>query len=332
MPYQNGSADGPNDFLQKIVAWLSSLGWTVNSSVQNGTGWRAHLAKNGMFVNLCTTIGNVNPWVHSLNPVMPTTAAAVHLYCGDGYNASAIWNAQPGGPIGNGQTYTIGNSARLRQGADISYGFYSDNEDNVCIVLEGLPDIISSIGWGRLSKVGSYNGGEYFFGPLTGYVVGTTGTNTAGITMHAYCPAAFGGGTSSASNGARPAAFVRADVDSFTGKWLAVGTETSAQYSTGKNALSSVVGGNDTATSIASYIGLQLRTVTQATMAVTLLPVMLWAARDNGGSSPIGTVPGIYANNAASDTQAGPVTPGTVIKYGADDYVLYPNFAVKRVP
>ena len=327
MPYQTGFATDPNDLLQKIVAWLQTIGWTVNMSQANGTGWRAHVSKNGMFVNLCTTIGNNNPWGHNWSPAPGATVAGMHLYTGDGYSAGANWNLQPGGPKGNGQTYTVGASARLHQGQISSYGFYSDASDNICIVFEGQPGIISSIGWGRLNKAGVYTGGEYFFGSVPAYSLGGTSPNSPGITDHAYCPCANGGISNCAMY------FIKADVDTFTGKWLSSGTTTTVpQGYTGRIAASSVPGNNTPPVDIASYIGLVNRATTEATHAASLWPINLWTPRDAniGGYSLLGCLPSIFYSNAAGSTNLN-IPIGSEIQSGSDVYVLYPNFAVKKV-
>ena len=338
MPYKTGDALDTNAFLQELVSWLSDLGWTAHMNQADGTGWRAHLSKNGMFVNLLIINGNTNPWEHALSSAMPTPAANgfLHFYAGGGYDGGVNWNAQPGGPKGNGQTYTIGYSVPLGATGVESYAFYSDAEDNICVVFKSQPVdavIYSNFGWGRIEKSGEYPGGEYFFAPVSGrgmlYAISTTSISSFGARLTAHCPCAFDGG---AGGNESVQFFLRADVDSFTDKWLSSSRNTNAQNYTGKNAVSSAPGLNIPPADIASYAGTWRRTVTEATMAVALLPLMLWAPRDAGGYSLMGAVPGIYPTDAASDTRAGAVEPGTVIQYGEDEYVLYPNFAVKRVP
>jgi len=326
MAYQTGTATDSDDLLQKIVAWLSGIGWTIN---KNASGF-AHVSKNGVFVNLCITSGNVNPWGHTLSSAPSSTMSALHLYVGSGYAGSALWNAQPGGPQGFNQTFTVGLSARLTQNAIESYCFYSDAADNICIVFEAFPTIYSHIGWGRLNKAGEYTGGEYFFAPLASDNFAMV-LNAPGNALNALCPA-----TQNPCDIDRGAIFIRADVDTYIDKWLSsCGSNSSyaVRGYTGRNAVSSVIGStlNNSPAAIATYHGMQDRTVTQATMAVTLLPVMLWTPRDAGsGYSLLGAIPGVFATDAASTTKAGPVAPGTLIKYGADEYVLYPYFAIKR--
>jgi len=322
MPYQTGTAADPNELLEKIVDWLESLGWEQCAEQPSGpttARYNVHISKNGMFVNLCTTRGATNPWAVAVSTGLSSTSAGLHLYVGDGFSAAANWNAQPGAPKGNNTANTAGVSTQMQQDGPINYyGFYSDAEDNICIVFEGFPGSFSNIGWGRLNKTGIWTGGEYFFGPASGYYhPSSTLTN-----INAPCPAAY----ETFCN-----FYLKADVDSFIGKWLSGGSESGATRGyTGKNVASSVPGGATTPADIAHYRGLINRATTEATLAAALLPVKLWAPRDAGGHSLMGDLPGIFYSNAANAPHNLP--SGSIIKCGADEYVLYPNFAIKRVP
>ena len=323
MPYQTGTAEGPNDLLYKIVEWLKALGWEEQRAGLSGTDFIAHVSKNDMFVHMRTTMGNVTPWAHGHEGTSSSSQpAALHLYVGTGYSSGANWNAQPGGPKGNNQTYTVGVAAQLNLEPIGLYGFYSDTEDNICIVFEGRPGVISHIGWGRLDKVGVWTGGEYFFGALAGYAFRYTAAKTPGKDMHSDCPAA---------QNVHAAALVRADVDTFIGKWLGVGSSTYPERGyTGMNAASSVVGDGKPPVDIASYSGLDSRATNQAVLTAALLPVKLWAPRPGSGYSLLGDIPNVFFSSAANAPLS--LQIGSVIKYGADEYALYPNFAVKRVP
>ena len=326
MPYQTGRIDNSTELLEEIIAWLESLGWEqganpgdIAPSQPTAAGYHIHISKNGLFVNLRSVVGSTGPWAGGHMSGTPAPAlVSLHLYAGNEYN---------NGPKGNNATYNVGVAVQMQEGSINSYAFYSDAEDNICIVFEGKPGIISSIGWGRLNKTGIWTGGEYFFGPLTGADFATqAAANEPGKTMHGYCPATYG---------SSPRAFVRADVDAFVDKWFGIGAGTTAYLGyTGKTALSSVFYNNITlpaqAYDVAMYYGLKERATDQATLTATLLPIRLWVPRDAGGHSLLGDLPSIFFSSAANEPCN--LQIGSVIKYGADEYVLYPNFAVKRVP
>ena len=59
----------------------------------------------------------------------------------------------------------------------------------------------------------------------------------------------------------------------------------------------------------------------------TLLPIHLYANRDAGGVSLWATVPSLYCANAVGNGFAAK----SVLALGADSYMLFPNFAVKKV-
>jgi len=112
MAYQTGTVTDSSDALNKLTLWLQSIGWTVNRNESLPNGRRVHVSKNGLYVNLRATSGAVNPWGHAVN-TQSAAAQGIHLYCGTGYDANLYWNAQPGGPIGDGQTYNVGTGARV---------------------------------------------------------------------------------------------------------------------------------------------------------------------------------------------------------------------------
>jgi hypothetical protein len=50
--YQTGISSSPTNLLQTLVTWLTNQGWTMDMSQADGSGWRAHLHKSGVYVNL----------------------------------------------------------------------------------------------------------------------------------------------------------------------------------------------------------------------------------------------------------------------------------------
>ena len=55
--YQTGTVAGPTALLQALVTWLVAQGWTSDSSASSGAGWRSHLHKNGLYINLRALVG-----------------------------------------------------------------------------------------------------------------------------------------------------------------------------------------------------------------------------------------------------------------------------------
>ena len=329
MAYQTGSATSPIDLLQKLVTFLTANGWTLDSSIADGTGWRAHLHRGGDFINLKSTTGAVNPWGFTTVPAPIASSAAMHLYMGTGWSGAADWNLQAGGPIGNGVAYTVGMSMPLPTGAITSYHFFADaTGDNIVVVVEKTTSIFTHLGWGvSLTKAGAYTGGPYFFASLYGYSFASTNTTKPGpqngITAHE----AFRYGDP-LNNGAM--GYVRADVDAFTGKWLSCSNSTivSTTGYTGKK-LATGIRGFTTApkTDIPIEEFFRERMVPDFTNQATLIPVRIYAERDAGGHSLLGSISNLFRSNA---TEEG-FSPLTQVPLGADIYMIFPNFAVQKV-
>jgi hypothetical protein len=323
MSYQTGTATSPVNLLQTIVTWLVSIGWTQDMSQADSVGWRAHLHKSGNYVNLRAAM-NEQIWVGGSSQ---TTNYGIYMYVGTGFSSGAAWNAQAGAPIGSGQAYVIGVGMGLPSGAIQNYYFFGDaTGDNVVLVVEKTPAVYVHLGWGlSLVKAGTWTGGPYFFGSLCGYYAGAP-TAGAGTTATSFCPCCDGD-TFQCGN-----CFIRCDVDTFTGKWLGCGSQNSPSSIgyTGKFFASSVSGSMTPRTLGPRYSDGNAANSWQnnQTSAIdgraNLLPVHLWAIRDTGGVSLIGTVPNIFWSNGvgvgfsnASEYVLGPTT-----------YKMFPNFAV----
>jgi hypothetical protein len=126
------------------------------------------------------------------------------------------------------------------------------------------------------------------------------------------------------------AAFVRADVDTFTGKWLSVGSAETNGYEgyTGRRADSDQQGHNIPTDKIPRCTSdFMDRQTSSLNAQANLVPIRWYAKRDDGGYSLLGRIPGIYASNAAAKGYA----VGSTFAIGADTFMVFPNFvALKR--
>lgn len=325
--YQSGTATGPTDLVQQLVTWLVAGGWTQDMSQSDGSGWRAHLHKSGFYINLRAYNNESAIWAGGEG--YPNTYG-VALYAGTGFNSGNGWNAQAGAPVGSGQTYNVGSGAPFTSSISITgYYFFDDGNGNIIVVVERSTGSFVHFGWGNLTKASSFTGGAYFFGVAPGYYDGfPSGLGGYNQSSSALCPCC----DTDCAVGSYCSAFVRADVDSFTSKWLGVANacpNAPAQGYTGKNAASSVLGGATASQGTANiphygnFIGRQ--TSAQNAQA-NLLPVNLFAARDAGGWSLLGSLPAIFATNAVGNGYAAK----DEIQIGSSTYKLFPNFAVQK--
>jgi hypothetical protein len=329
MSYQTGSATSSTDLVKQLVTWLVSLGWTQDRSAVEGSGWTASLHHNGNYVHLRAGENEAAPW-HAVAGSTPHYS--IQMYTGTAFDSSQPFNNQAGGPLGS-STYPVGVGAQTTAGPFPNYYFFADSTaDNIVVVLEKTPGLYVHIGWGlSLQKAGSYTGGPYFFGSCAGYwTFSAPGANIPGFTISSDCPGVnagpVGGGV----------AFVRADVDSWTGKWIGItaATTVDAGY-TGKAGDASVHGKNAAmlsnfpiyASSVSSFQFQNEQTSEQDGRA-NLLPLYLWVLRDGTttGFSMLGTVPNVFATNAVGNG----FSNADEYVLGGTTYKIFPNFAVVK--
>lgn len=338
MSYQTGTASSPVDLIQKLVAWLAGLGWNTDLSAADGVGsvgWRAHLDLHGNFIHMRAFIneGSTIPFQNNDNAA---GNAGIALYLSTAFNSAVAWNVQPGSPPyqSGSSVNVLGCGMALPSGAIQNYFFFADATfDNIVVVVEKTPGVYVYIGWGlSIQKAGTFTGGPYFFGSQSGYYATfvTTSNPSPGFVTSSYCPCSHGdwGSFNGFQNG-----YFRADVDSFTGKWIGLGNQTgpSTGY-TGKNAASPVIGTAAPPANVPVYAlstavaQWQFEQTSQLDGRANLLPLLIWAARDAtpGGYSPIGVVPNVFwcsgVGQGFSNAQE--------ITLGAVTYKLFPNFAV----
>src|SRR5260370_434568 len=328
MAYQTGTASSPVDRRQKLVAWLSGLGWHTDLSAVDGAGgvgWRAHLDLHGNFVHLRAFI-NEAPAANIPFPsgnVATAGNAGIALYLSTAFNGSNAWSAQPGNPpfVNGSTTLVLGCGMALPSGAIQNYFFFADaTADNIVVVVEKTPGVYVYIGWGlSLQTLGTITGGAYFFGSSGGYnsTFVTTSNPSPGFLTSSGCPCSHADWMQGLSI---QSAYMRVDVDSFTGKWLGVGDQSSNPGYTGKNAASPLFLQAALRAGIASFTtppGFLSQQTSQIDGRANLLPILLWAARDAtpGGYSPVGTVPNIFYCNGigngfsnAQEIALGPTT------------------------
>jgi len=119
-------------------------------------------------------------------------------------------------------------------------------------------------------------------------------------------------------------------VDTFTGKWLSVGSEESNGYDgyTGRRCDADQQGRDIPSGKIPRCAAdFMARQTSSLNAQANLVPIRWYAKRDDGGYSLLGRIPGIYASNAAAKGYA----VGSTFAIGADTFMFFPNFVVKKV-
>ncbi|MBZ5700250.1 MAG: hypothetical protein LAN84_00225 [Acidobacteriia bacterium] len=333
MAYQTGTATSPIDLLQKLVTFLAAQGWNTDLSAADGAGWRAHLDLHGNFVHFRAAM---NEGAGTIFQSMTGAGYGIAMYMSTAYNGAVAWNVQPGTPPyqSGSSVNVVGVGMPLLSGSIQNYYFFCDaTGDNVVVVVEKTPGIYVYLGWGNsLQKFGTWTGGPYFFGTAQGYytTLSTASNPSPGYVTSSYCPCGHGDWANFFPS---QCAYFRVDVDTFTSKWIGLADQTTAPTGyTGKNAASQVFDLASVRAEIPYYGGsavatqFQNRQTSALDSRANLLPLLIWAARDTSGYSPLGSIPNVFYSNgvgngfsAASEYTIGPTT-----------YKMFPNFAVVK--
>lgn len=338
MAHTIGIATNPVDLLQQFVTWLQGLGWTVNMSQAEGSGWRAHLAKAGLCVNLRAAM---NETLSHGGYYATTAGYGLGMNVSTGFDSAKNWYSQPGAPVQEssptvGLTPCIKTGSTATPGPITRYYAFEDGADNVMLVVEGAPGIFSHLSWGpSLIQAGSWPLGHYCCASRSTFMC-FSGSIPDGYTSTSLCPFVDGGDGSGAGN-----AYVRADVDSIEGKWLAVSRNITYSMDSTRRVPCETKFLASPLSNQASYPPIEIprygthqfadrfqaRQFTQFNSQIHLLPVPIYVQRDAGGWSLLGRVPNVYYCTATEHD----VPAGSILSIGPDDYCVFPNFCVRRV-
>lgn len=327
MPNQIGQASGTVDLVQKLVTWLvGSCGWTQAMNQADGNNWRAHLHKGGTYLHLRGSVDDGAAFGNQWNGYNSLPSNNVGLYLSTSFSSALSWKRQDtGAPIFN-DVYPCIASINLGPGPYISHQFFDDGAGNYAVVVERTPGVFRLLLWGdSLDKTGagSWTGGMFFSGDSNAVVPGDvyddgSGWGTAHVPFHAYSLQSYS------------AAYVRADVDTWIGKWISLGN-TVQTWSTGRRGVNGVDPAQGSMNEVPHFgdgsTTLKPAAYNQQDAQALLLPVPIFAERDNGGWSFLGTLPHVRAT-PAYDRGIG---AGVDVPVGAETWRHFPGFAIRLV-
>jgi len=338
--YQTGSASSPTNLLQTLVTWLSGQGWTIDDSSADGAGWRAHLHKGTIYVNLRAAMDeNIWPRDATYYHDYGTGGYGIGLYLGDGYSGVLGWHEQPGAPVRLGDGTTIGCGMNLPASAG-DYHFFDDGNDHIVVVVERSPGIFTHMGWGpAMADAGQPENFPYFFASSSAYMnsVPTYPVDRYGLNLSALPPMShadkdypsYGGGTRYVHTNA----LVRVDAATFSSRWVGNGARNEDGYGyTGRFMRCALNLHPDTQGECDEdeYPGFQYvrdRIYQAAFAGALLLPLHCYVLTDPDARwAPIGYIPTVFWCEAVGNGYA----QNQVYQVGGLDYILFPHFAVRK--
>lgn len=325
--YQTGTASSPTNLLQTLVTWLVAHGWTQDASAADGSGHRAHLHKNGLYVNLRSAMNESNIWAIQFG----TPGYGIGLYLGDGYSGAAAWNAQSGGPVSSGTASRIGVGMNLPSGSITAYHFLDDGSDHIAVLVERAPGIYTHMGWGpSLVKTGYSWDSPYFFGNGPSFYTcapPSGGGSFSGYDVTAFCPASH----SFLSTQMHSTFFVRVDSSVFSGLWVANnGDSSSTAYGNtgrqGRCALARVTSANLNELNYPSYRRIVGRGYNTAFTGAVLMPLSYFVTTGAARLAPVGYPPSVFYSEAVGNGRVA----GEIVAVGGVNYLFLPNFAIRK--
>lgn len=344
--YQTGSSTSPIDLLQTLVTWLQAQGWSLDDSSSDGTGWRAHFNKGGIYVNFraCMDenmwprtydIGGDPEYYHDYG----TGGYGIGLYVGSGYVGGDRWEQQLGGPVRIDDGTRIGAGMNLPpSGGD--YHFFDDGNDHITVVVERSPGIFCHMGWGpAMAPSGQPEDFWYFFGSSSQYMntVPTYPADRYGLNLSALPPmshadkdySSYGGG----SRYVHTNALVRVDAATFSARWIGNGAYANKGYGytgrfmrCGLNAHPSTQG-ECSEDQFPGYQYILSRVKQAAFTGALVLPLHCYVLTDPDARwAPIGFIPTVFWCEAVGNGYS----QNEIYQLGGQDYMLFPHFAVLK--
>jgi hypothetical protein len=343
--YATGISSSPTNLLTTVVSFLTGQGWTLDASSSDGSGWRAHLHKNGLYVNFRAAM-NERIWVRDEGPPIlyrdyGDGGYGIGLYLGDGYSGALEWYEQSGGPDHPPDSHQVGAGANLPSGSVAAYHIFDDGSDNIVVVVEKSPGIFCHFGFGPdLSEAGQPEDFPYFFGAVCASMNTHDGdnpdTDAYGLSASALPPMTHGGRHRSISGPiayAQANAYVRVDAATYSARWVHNGyIETGNFGGTGRFLrcalnLNPATEGTFDEEEFPCFVHVLDRTHQTAYAGALQLPLHLYCLTDPDARwAPMGYAPSIYWTEAVGHGYAA----GDVYAIGGVNYMLFPHFAVYK--
>jgi hypothetical protein len=278
---------------------------------------------------------NEKIWTKSTGAWDHNLGYGIGLYLGDGHDGGASWVEQPERPLRtDSPPSTSGCGMNLPAGSVAGYHFFDDGLDNIIVVVEKSPGIFVHMGWGlRLAPMGTPEDFPYFFASSSAYRNTETTFNraNAGGNLTAWAPFARLPHEPDTDYDADAGGFVRVDAATFSGRWVVNCSNDEADDGyTGRfldGPLNPTGYDNQRQTQHPDYNFLAGRVTQTAFAGALLLPIHLFVLTDPGGRwAPVGYPPNVFWCEAVGAGYA----PREILQVGGLDYMLFPNFAVRK--
>lgn len=333
MAYATGTAANPTALLQALATFLTSNGWTSAAAGVDGSGYRAHLHRSGVYVNL-RAAENEAIWTTNNTG----TGYGIGVYLGTGYSGAAAWNAQAGGPAPVSENYGAG--MILPAGPYVAHHFHQDADGNVVVVVEHTGGIFAHLGFGlELSKETHTESLPYFWGSQGSYyntsLSGASNINHGTLAISMTEPTA----AHQSSSTINATAFVKvpSSIQPAANNWISNGVGAAFTGAMGVRLgvpFHSVLDFNSSGQLLNEhprydYLKIVDRRVATAFPRALILPPILFAPDPiTSRWRYLGAIPNAFGCGAVGNGWAA----GDTLTIGGLDYRVYPNIAARYIP
>lgn len=162
MDYETGSATDAHDMLDKIRTFLVANGWTQNAYVSETYGYRLHVSRGALYINMFSCIG-ADPITNRTWTYATYQMSGIAVSPSTGYSASPTgdkaWKNMPGAPAHSTALLSYADGIFACAVADItgavsSYHLVADG-DQFIAAMEISSGVYRWIAFGRLNAYGS---------------------------------------------------------------------------------------------------------------------------------------------------------------------------------
>ncbi|MDD3493018.1 MAG: hypothetical protein PHZ19_05945 [Candidatus Thermoplasmatota archaeon] len=179
MAYETGTATSRDELLDMLRVFLVANGWNQEGWAVDGTGYRLHVSKGGIYANF-RTAARTEGYVNYNSADYRYRADQLAFNIGTGFNAASAWWNQPGVPPQFDYFYMTtgiawGDGTADAWNVTYSYHFF-ENGKTVSVVVEGQPGSFKHLHFGKLSEYNLQADEVWFF---TGWRLHTAETQHA---------------------------------------------------------------------------------------------------------------------------------------------------------
>jgi hypothetical protein len=339
--YSTGISTSPTNLLQTLVTWLVGQGWAQDASAGEGSGWRAHLHKSGLYVNFrAASNERIWPGVTGYHD-RGSGGYGIGLYLGTGYSGASAWHLQAGMPTRTDGS-TLGCGINLPSGSVSGYYLFDDGLDNITVVVQRSPGVFCYMGFGpTMVNLGLPENFPYFFGSSSAYMNvygGSLLTDSHGVNVTAFCPMSHGDVEPADQGaylitGAPATGLVKVDATTWVNRWAANCDYPHPELGYTGRFLRCAL--NDNALNLGQcdegkfpgYRFLRGRVHQAAFAGALILPVHCYVWIETGGRwAPAGYLPTVSWCDAVGHGYSA----AAVYQVGGVNYSLFPGFAVLK--